>query len=543
LASIRQTITGFFADDTPLFSSLTDNTLDNAVAYFNRVDDQSQIRDKIKELYGHGIKAGDSDSKDSIETYVKQGFSTQVDAGMVEALSIGFGNKIVNALATLFTEEGQSFDLATDTNDNPEAAEELLDENREAGGFSTAMVRTDKLSIQTGSAALLLGYAAGSVQYQHIGPNAIRALFNKTIEENGAMRATDERDIEDATVVIIRLAAASVNKWTYLAIFGRSEEYPQGRYVQYEAGNTLDVPPVGAKGLIEYELEGGGVANPLSYWAATNPDENLPEYPVAVIYSGLTDSNTTFPTTTSLYSTCQELSCAASHTLSAVQDATTGTKVIERDEVASGKPLPQSLSGAVSLAAGQKFTFVGHDSAACKAAYEIIREMMVDVASSYSVPDYMAVSNQNMLDADSGVALAIKTRPLKKFRNFRAAENAQSVRKIFEIEKVLISLHAVDGGDSTAINELYACVQKWSAGELKMPENKNEVAVRVASMLDKGVYDTIAAIREVHQLGSDADAIAYYERMKDRAAEYPPPAVEETKPVIGLPGRSRPVTT
>ncbi len=514
--------------------------LDAAVDYFNRIGDQSQIRTKIKQLYGRGIKTSSTaGSLDVLETYVRQGITTQVDAGMVEALSTGFGNKVVNALASLFSESGQKYTLATEANDNPEDAEKLLMDNREAGGYDTAIVRADKLSIQCGSAAVLLSFDGGTTQYQHIAPNAIRALYHETIERDGIVRGTDQREIEDASVVIIRLSSADIEKWNYLAIYGRSELYPQGRYTQYVAGNTLNVPEPYENGAIEFEIA-GEMCNPLSHWAADKPEEDLPDYPIAVIYSGLTDSDTTFPITYSLYDTCRELSCAASHTLSKSQEAAAGTKTITTDETAAGKPLPRSLSGAVSLPAGMAFEFVSHDSQACMDAYDLIRKMMVDIASSYSVPDYMAVTNEHMLATDSGIALEVKTRPLIKFREFRARENSLSVRKIFAIEKSLISLFADEQEDPDAIAELYSCTQAWDAGELRMPENRKEKTERNIAVKNAGGIDEIEFIRRENGFDDDQDAIDFYDKMKKRAKEYPSliPKKEDPKSQLGLFNRS-----
>jgi hypothetical protein len=514
------------------------------VDYFNRRNDREQVQTAIKGLYGVGIRkeqdpslqgdgTSDGDGNSVYETYVKQDFDIQVDAGMVETLSIGFGARIVNAKATMFTEEGNRFTLTHDSVEDVDAADELLAWHRKQGGHKTALVRADKLSIQCGSSAILTSFSSGSLRYQHLSPDDVRVFFADTIEEDGVIRATDRTDIEEASLVIIRLGQVDLNLWNYLAIYGRSDEYPDGRWVTYQSSDTIEVPNLDNEQCIDYEID-GHVANPMSYWANQNPDENIPEYPICVIYSGLTESCEVLPTTTSLYNADIEFSRAASHTLSKSQEAAAGTIAITTNEVAQGKPLPRTLCGHVHTIAGQDIKSIPHDSAACLASYEILRGLMVDAGASYSVPDYMIADTNSQMnrEADSGIALQIKTRPLKKDRQFRISENRLSIDKMFNVEKAQIAMFADD--DESAIALLSECEQEWDAGELRLPENKKEVSERLISLLDKGIIDTIAAIREYYQLQTDTDAIDVYEKMAERKKEYPPLAGQEEKKPVGL---------
>jgi hypothetical protein len=540
-------LTGGTAAVETTFSQDTDSAVDQAIAYFNRQTERADTREKIKELYGRGIKtssntaSGETTSKDTLETYERNGFTIQVDEGMIETVPLGFGHKIIAATATLFTEKGQKYNLKAGENDNPEKAEEFLRKQRKNGGYQTTIVRADEMAVKVGSSAVLTSYADGNLDYQHIAPSSIRAIFGDTItNDEGETRAAKERDIEDASAVIIKLSETEdAGKWNYLAIFGRSEpDYPNGRYVQYKAGDTLEVPEPGDTEIVYEYLHNDAPANPLSVWANEHPDEAIPEYPLRVFYGGESDEDTTFPITTSLYSNCLEISAAGSHTLSAAQEAATGTKVIERDNQAAGKPLPRSLTGAVSLQTGQRFRFEAHDSAACKAAYEVMRMMMVDIASSYSVPDFMAVSNEHMLDSDSGEALKVKQQPQILKRNKRAEENERSVRGLFVIEKCLLKMF-YKGPDQGAVDEIYRCELDWYPGELSLPEDKTKVMDRVDKGLKNGMHDVISGLREVHELGSDEEAIDLYEKMKERASKYPPLGPAAQKPKLGLPGRVR----
>ncbi len=459
-----------------------------------------------------------------------------VDKGMLQSLDIGFGNKVVNALATLFTEKGQKYTLAHETDkDYPEEAESLLQENRENGGYETEIVDTDRLGCQVASGGIIMSFSTSmnSVTYQHFSPNNVRCFFHETVDDDGHVRSVDRSSIEDASYVIIRLGLVDISKWNYLAIFGRSGIYPKGRWVEYTAGNTTVVPEIGDEDITsEFEID-GEICNPLSKYIAENPDnsENVPEYPIAIIYGGFTDTGEAFPTTTSLYYQCLEISCAASHTLSTSQEAAAGTKVISRDHTAMGKPLPRTLAGKISLWAGMKFEYHAHNSQASKDAYDVLKFIQVDIAGSYTVPDYMVISDDHTLEAASGIALKVKSAPLKRFREYREKKNRESVTKIFQCEKVLIKMFYQ--GDDTAVEQLMGCSQTWTAGEMILPENKKEAAERVVLLMEKGLHDMISALREVHSLPSDEDAIELYETLKTRQGEYPPLAQNKNK-MVGL---------
>lgn len=534
----RNKITEKTSEDK-LFSS--DSSVDDIISYFNRQNDRSQIEASIKSLWGYGIKSEqDPANKDDVlETYSKEGFNVRVDNGLVQSISIGFGNKVISALATLFTEQGQKFTLTSDKTKDTSEVQSLLSEHRKKGGFKTSRVRADKLSIQVGSSCIVPTYANGHMHYRYTGPQNIRAFFGNTIVEDGAERAVDTTCIDEATCIVIRLASVDVDKWNYLAVYAAGIDYPKGRWVVYQAGNTIEVPNLGDQSILEEYMINGVQCNPLSYFAQENPDIETPEYPISIIYSGVTDSADLMPTSSSLYQSCIEASRSASHTLHKSQEAASSTIAIKVGPQAQGKPLPRSLNGAISLLPGQDIEQIDHDSDACKTAYGVLQDIMIDVAAGYSVPDYMIVSESmdRNINQSSGIALQIKSRQLKKFREFRIDENADSVDRIFKIERAFIMQFSDE--DSSLLSLLGTCEQTWDAGELKMPENKKEAAERIISLMDKGVLDTIAAIREYYNLPSDDEAIEIYKQMKDRATEYPPLTQKEEPQPKQRPGLLR----
>lgn len=526
------------ADINIIARTNTKTIVNDVVAYFDRQGDHSTIRESVKLRYGHKVVAiKDPSSKGTGFEYIESPkFSAEVDGGMVEVISIGFGNKVVNALSTLFTEPGQKYTLAH--KDNPEidieAADKLLNEHREKGGYTSAVTRADRRSVQAGSSVVYVTFDNGYLHYQVFSPGDIDLFFGEKVEDGDESRPVDTSDIEDATAVLIKLGEIETGRYSYLAVFGRSTVYPNGRHVTFEASDSSPrIPQVGDGDANDFEMD-GAPANPLTVYANQNPDENhLPEYPFIVIRGGITDAPGVLPVVTSLYNDCLEFDASASHILACANDAARGTKVLERDQKSMGHPLPKVWAGKMALAPGQKLVSVAHGASETKVALEVLRELMVSLASGYSVPDYMVISEDYSIEASSGIALQVKTRPLIKDRERRVETVKPQIAKMFAVEKMLIQLFGAKE-DNAAIALLMQCDQTWDAGKISLPENKKEKSERIIALGDKGILDTIGQIREYYNLASDDDAIELYEKMKGRAADYPPLGQQEKKRPLGL---------
>lgn len=502
-----------------------DAIIADITSYFDRREAHALIRQGINNRYAVGIKTEQDPAKKTgtYEVYTKQGIKTQVDAGIIEAIDLGLGFKIVNALATLTTEQGQKFSLQVPGNDKADVkpAEELLNRHRTAGGFKGIIKKTDKKSIQVGSCACYVSFVGKSLKYQAVTRGSLKAFFGSRVIEDGIERAVDCTELEDASVVVLRLDKVEFDQYNYIAFYGASDLYHEGRQVFYTA-SSIDwtPPPRGAAGVIEYEIE-GKPCNPLTYLANRNPERDIPEYPFAIIHSGLTDDTHVMPFSQTLYDDSIEFDIAASHELSASQKAAAGLIVIERNEQAMGLPLPKCVDGVVALAPGEKMHIEQRDSAALTESLAAVEKLAIHTAAGWGVPDYMVISQDHTLDASSGVALQVKTRPLAQMHVDRVELNQHGIRKIFEIEKALIELF--DGrADAAAVALLVQCDQDWQAGELRLPENRKEVVERIQSLTKLGLMDTITAIREYYQLPTDEDAIEFYEKMNQRKDQYQP---------------------
>ena len=490
--------------------------------YFGRLDDHYQIKEAIKDRYSVGIKELSDPSSNSTavrETYVKSDFATAVDAGLIEAISLGFGQKVSNALATLFSEPGMRMDLVHENEETDLAnAENLLDGQRVEGGLQSALVECDKQSCSVGSSLVLVQYKSGHLDYTKVSPADIYAIFGDTITENGVERATDLEELEDASAVIINLGQDDIGSYRYIGIAGRSPGYPNGRWVEFSGYDGRQLPPDYDPEVIEFELD-GKQANPLSWYAAKYPDDDIPEYPLIVIKGGICDTSALTPMTESLYKDALEFDVAASHTLSKSQENINGVTVIRKETHDAIDALPRIISPTMALQYGQIAEKLASDSGGSIDALEVLERLMMHCAAGYSVPDYMIVSRDHTLDASSGVALQVKARPLVKNREYRTELNKTAVAKLYDIEKYLLEIH--HKGDDAEVALLLECTQDWDPGQLKLPENKNELVTRLTMMLDKGIIDVLEYIRQYYMLPSDVDAEEMYTRMSERKDEFP----------------------
>ena len=516
---------------------MRESIIDDMLDYYNRQNDHTQIKENIKNRYGVRIvKETDPNSASvSTETFTRsvknEGFVAQVDAGLVEALSFGFANKISDALGTLFTESGQKFSLIHETMEDIQDQEEIVQRYRDDGGLTAALTICDQQSVKLGSSAVYISFSGNQLNYQVLSPSDLRTFFAETIEEDGVVRATDVTDIEDATAITIRLSQVDFNTWNYLAIYGRSDIWPEGRWVTFQSSNLdVQVPEPGTEGAVDFEIK-GTVANPLSYWANRNTDISVPEYPLAIIYSGLTDTSDVMPYYTSLYADSLEFDLSASHLLSTSQDASRGLTIVQRSPEAMGQPLPRIYTGVTASNPGQTIEHIDFDSIASVNGIQVMQQLMIDYGAAYGVPDFMVTSEDHTVEASSGIALEVKSRPLKKKRNLRIEINRPSVRKVYEIERSFISLFGEEQESDKRI--LMESWQAWEPGPFEIPQNKKEQTERIISELNAGLIDIIEAIREKYMFGSDTEAIAMYEKMQERQEQFPPlnQAPEESIPV------------
>lgn len=496
-------------------------TTGKILGYFGRTSDRDQIKNAILARYGTGIKTTtDPTSGNTREVYTVNDMQERIAAGHVEVVSSGFGHNLTTAVCTLFTEPGLKFSL-TGPGDLTKTIE-YFDEFREASQFLDGMVTADRESFQVGCSILWLEFYEGKIRYRTVDPGKIKVCYDALIDSDmGETRPVNYQDLEDATCVIIETGSFDgVNK-SYLAIFGRSPDWPAGRYVTYSSNsNGREVPEVGEKGSFDWrEPESNQPANPLSWYADQNPEMNVPEYPLAIFYGGHVRRDKLFPVSSSVLEEALEADMTASHLRAVTNDQARGARVLERTiQQASAAPLPRNLYGNVSLEYGQKLTAVDGNASAAEIAWKLLKEGGVASAQGFGVPDFYVSSEDHTLDAASGVALKVRSTPLNRFRSERININRPAVDKVFLIERSFIALFAED----EEAGNLEKCDQSWEPGSLSFPEDAQVQVTNVQTLVSMGVYDTIEAMRVVYELPSEAEAIDKYEALAKRAKQYPP---------------------
>jgi hypothetical protein len=328
-------------------------------------------------------------------------------------------------------------------------------------------------------------------------------------------------DIEDATVVVIKLsdvddiAIESTNN--YLAIFGRSEDYPMGRYVQYKAAMWSSIPRVGSPGAHDFYI-GEEIANPLSWQASHYPEKNIPEYPIVVIAGGNSlTRNKIMEISTSLYDAAVELDVGYSRVLKDSLSSSTGTKVISNPD---GSPIPKTLEGDVVLNGTQSITMMQQTAGNCLTALQVLGQISKAVAESYSVPGYQIL---NEVANESGISLIIKNKPMIEHRQYRIALNEPQVNKIFQIEQALIEF--ISGLDFGLVK------QTWNPGQISVPETETEKIARIQAALTAGLISYVQAIKQLHNLSTDEEARNYIDKMRAEDLEYAAPKAAKS----GLP--------
>jgi len=513
--------------------------IDSAVAYFDRTGDHEALRTALKERFAVGITKTTSIAEDGTasdtgyETYSKSAKELQIDSGIIEAVTSGIGGKITSALANLFTAQNQSWAFVKEGDDGSkepsEDAEALIKEHRAAGGFSTALVNTDLLACSINGAYLLVTWVGGHLQYHVVNPTSFSAIFHEDILDNGERRAVDYSQIEDATVVVIRLSGsldAAPDKQQYLAMFGRSKEYEYGRHVTYRASKWDNIPDVG-RGGVEYVIPAGFVgagqiANPMSWLAAQDKSVIVPEYPIISLSGGQVKTGQGLLTlTTSLFDNCVEIDVAYSRLLKDSLNAARGKDVITNP---GGEVLPRSLEGAVSLVGDQTLEVVGRPGINAQQGLKVLEGVVTSVGGGYNVSDYMLVSDPISLAASSGIALYIRTKPLIDFRGYRIQANRPQVRRLFDVEKALLSAHAPEQG---AI--LDGISQVWNPGTYMIPEDDALKTARLAAATQAGHIDYVRAVREANGFATDREAESFIDMMEERKGDYPGPQAAAPK--------------
>jgi hypothetical protein len=513
---------------------VNDAILDDAVEWFDRVGCVEKIRAAMKQRFGFGI----TKTADGYETYSRNGIQTEIDAGFYEAIDVGIGQRVVAALANLFSREDSSWQITTPSGDVDEESRDILSLHRDAGGYDSAMVAADQLSCAVESGCVRIRWEGGKLHYEPVAPQNVKILFGQYVIDDGVKRAPNTSEIDDASAVIVRLGGAiqsaggAYDSSRWIAYLGRSEEYPDGRCVTYaaELGSYDAIPPFGAEGAIDVvRIETGEPCNPLSWIASHYPEYTGSEYPVTILRGGhVSITSSPLPTITSLYETAVELTLSWSRMLKDALSAVLGREVIKNPDAVA---LPEVTEGLIALKRGQEYEVKTMNPGSVTAAIDGIYAASGAVASGWNVPPYTVVSRIGAAP-ESGIALVVQTAPLHAFSNHRWRTNRHAVLDMFDVERGLLAYHM----DDTAIP--WDSVYSYNPGTLSVPQDDASRIAAVAAALDAGVIDTVEAIRRLSKSPNDETAEELYAKYRDRQASSPRLGQPAPRASVSLPPRT-----
>lgn len=506
-------------------------SVDDALDYFERKTDHELTREKLKERGAIGIKKKEGEG--GYETYTKKREAEKIDSGEYEAITSGVGTTIVNTISTLFTYPTQSWKYISEEEPADEEEEAKLWFNRNQGDWGNALSKADWVSNAVNTGPMLIQWAGGHLNYRAFSPSCIYAKYHDTITDEGEERGVDYTDLEDATVVVIETNSVRGDDQSrsdlssYVAFFGRSDEYEYGRQVQYTANKWYQWPEVGMPEANDWTTDSGEIANPLS-WLAAQDEGYGSEYPIILIDGGLiVTSEIATPISTSLYENSREIDVAFSRIMRYALANSLGTKAITNE---LGNPLPHCLDGAIDLKQGQTFTLDAIPNSNAQVAWDITKGQSRAIAESFGAPGYYIIAESGGT-TESGVALAIRTRPLIDNRNRRIRLNRSEVDRMYDIERGLYQVH-------TGEKLLDGVKQVWDPGRFIMPESAIDKTTRLNLQFEKKAIDYFEYLADLYNLPTAEDAM---ELLKDRSQRLARFREENPDIVVPEPASSAPV--
>lgn len=452
----------------------------------------------------HVVKASNPNTG-ADETYLARSVEAAAAAikyGLMEVASLYTMPRIVRELAALYA-FGAEYEYSDETIAEP------LAESRQAAEHDQIMSRADWLSVSVGSSAVLVQTLGARYNYQAIPRQSIWAVFAESIEDDDEVRPVDRGNMDEASCVVIQLASKNAEgKSKYAAYFGRSDKYPQGRFVTYYALLWSDVPEVGADIQASEYMIGDEIANPLTAFRQKRQDWSLPEYPVLGWNGGqTTDTGIVLPTDTSLYLQCREIDLAASRVLMSSLKAARGLFAFSRAEGAS-PTIPENLDeGIAILEHGTTIETKNVPGVNSQYAMDVIDGMASHVASAYGIPPHR-MTTQVQAQLPSGAALAEANKPLEQARLRRYYANKSAAARKFRIECALAAmLNDSNVGDGV--------IETWRPkSEPTVSDRAADIANAEAMVRNKWSDGVRAVMSLIPQLDTQEKAQAYLDSLE-----------------------------
>lgn len=499
-----------------------DAIVSDIIAWLNRQGDHQQIVNKYKSRFAVGLQ---EDDDGNFVEYAKGDQVAAFNYGLYETLNTGTMNRIVNALATLFTQKDQSYSIVEGNEDD----EKILNKFRIEGNYDLAAIASDSYSCACETGVLHISVSGDSLKYQALDPSYVTIVHGDTVEDDGEDRVSDKSEIEDAVAIIIKMDTIDdrTGKHIYRAYMGANTLYENGRMVDYVAGDSNRIPFPGEQSIrFEYKDSSGNLANPLTVYAKSIEDKR-PEYPISIIRGGFVSTSELLPVSESMYLSTIELETGFSRVLKDSLEAAVQKLFVLNP---NNQSLPEPVGNWHSLKAGQDVRAEQASDGAPEKAKDTLKELSAAVAGSYSVPDYQVITDLSSVPP-SGVSLAIKSAPLTKQREQRIRANRTSIQRIFNIERGLINFFDLQGENLSEDGELV-----WDAGTLELARDEATFLSNIRAGLDAGLMSYVGAVKEWYSLATDAEAVALIEEINRQNSDNPAPKGQsQQQPSGGLP--------
>jgi hypothetical protein len=511
-------------EDAPAMESARHaGTLSDAIKYLDRIDDRELVKEALKKRFATGLvkattgaSAGTDGSYDTsvagsgYDTYVKGKAGKAIDVDIYEVVTTGIYGRVAGEVANLFHQPGQDWTYFTSQGVEDDELKELVFEHREAGQYSEAMGRLDKLSVGVNCAFLRLQWVAGHLSYEVLRPQSVHVQWPDEIREDSESgeqtRDPMVSDLEDALSVIVKLAGD--NSW--IAYVARSEKHPDGRCFTFEADAVDDLPAVGDDKIKWEYTVGDEPANPLT-WLQNDRGSDVVKYEYPIIRllgSDAASDQRVIATSVSLYKRAMEIDVASSRNLTAANNAAQGiTAVTDTRNVG----LPESVTGPMALREGQSITVTGRDASNAVNAGMVIDNVKKEYAESEGVPAYRVLSDSS--GPESGAALMIRHQPQLDRRQSRVKLNQDQILKLGFLEVYFLDMHT-SSVDVTANLQI-----DWNEGKWQPPRAMTEIVQELKEALDLGAIDEIEMVRRFHQLETRQDAEALIAERKPDASK------------------------
>ncbi len=440
-----------------------------------------------------------------------------IEYGLLEVCGLFTFNRIVREWASLWT-EGVTYKYDPDN----DAFDEELQAARQVGGRNLVMGRVDELASAVGSSSVLVQVLGSELNYQAITRDKITVIFGETITEGDTERPVNPLNIEEATLVVVQLDSDVTSGNTqYVAYYGRSDKYPQGRQAKYWAKSWDQIPEVDAGGedVIDYMANETDVANPMTLWQIQQGKQAVtPEYPIAT-WLGSTSGygSELMPVTDGLYMQCKEFDLGASRILLSALKSARGVFAFNQGETA-GNSIPESISeGDAVIPPDTNITTHYIPAVNSKDAMEVLVNLAAQTSEAFQVPAYRMGLTAN-ITIPSGAALRELNRPLIRLRNSRTEINRTEVARMFDIERILASME-----NSSATGE--GITEIWEPDELQFSVSELERIQAAREKVEAGFADVNQVVEEVFpHLDTQEKVDNWVGEIEARKPEPPAPA-------------------